>query len=224
MPNLDASFSALADPTRRAILARLALGEATVMELAEPFEMTQPAISRHLKVLEGAGLIIRRVEGTKRPCRLAPAAVTEIDQWLAMLRQALSANYDRLDDVLAAMKTERVKGRPDEQDDAEDRRRPPCRRHQALRRRAGSGVSRAHRAGADPEVAARSGRLDDAGLHQRGAAGRQDPLRVDQRRRRRILCNWRISRTGAVQPARSCRADAHARCDAGQPRRNDLRA
>ena len=75
MSNLDASFSALADPTRRAILARLALGEATVMELAEPFEMTQPAISRHLKVLEGAGLILRRVEGTKRPCRLAPAAV-----------------------------------------------------------------------------------------------------------------------------------------------------
>jgi DNA-binding transcriptional ArsR family regulator len=106
MSNLDASFSALADPTRRAILARLALGEATVMELAEPFEMTQPAISRHLKVLEGAGLILRRVEGTKRPCRLAPAAVNEIDQWLAMLRQALSANYDRLDDVLAAMKTE----------------------------------------------------------------------------------------------------------------------
>ena len=106
MPNLDASFSALADPTRRAILARLALGEATVMELAEPFDMTQPAISRHLKVLEGAGLITRRIEGTKRPCRLAPAAVTEIDQWLAMLRQALSANYNRLDDVLAAMKTE----------------------------------------------------------------------------------------------------------------------
>ncbi len=106
MSNLDASFSALADPTRRAILARLALGEATVMELAEPFEMTQPAISRHLKVLEGAGLILRRVEGTKRPCRLAPAAVNEIDQWLAMLRHALSANYDRLDDVLAAMKTE----------------------------------------------------------------------------------------------------------------------
>jgi len=106
MPNLDASFSALADPTRRAILARLALGEATVMELAEPFDMTQPAISRHLKVLEGAGLITRRVEGTKRPCRLAPAAVNEIDQWLAMLRQALSANYNRLDDVLATMKTE----------------------------------------------------------------------------------------------------------------------
>jgi DNA-binding transcriptional ArsR family regulator len=104
-PNLDAAFSALADPTRRAILARLALGEATVMELVEPFEMTQPAISRHLKVLESAGLIVRRVEGTKRPCRLAPTAVAEIDQWLAMLRQALAANYDRLDGVLAAMKS-----------------------------------------------------------------------------------------------------------------------
>ncbi|MEO8316927.1 MAG: metalloregulator ArsR/SmtB family transcription factor [Bradyrhizobium sp.] len=106
MSHLDASFAALADPTRRAILARLALGEATVNELVEPFEMTQPAISRHLKVLEGAGLIIRRVDGTKRPCRLAPSAMTEIDQWLGMLRQALAANYNRLDDVLADMKTE----------------------------------------------------------------------------------------------------------------------
>ena len=106
MPTLDAAFSALADPTRRAILARLALGEATVMELVEPFDLTQPAISRHLKVLEGAGLIVRRVEGTKRPCRLAPTAVAEIDQWLAMLRRALETNYDRLDGVLAAMKPE----------------------------------------------------------------------------------------------------------------------
>jgi DNA-binding transcriptional ArsR family regulator len=106
MPNLDASFAALADPTRRAILARLALGEATVNELVEPFDMTQPAISRHLKVLEGAGLITRRIDGTKRPCRLAPTAMTEIDQWLGMLRQALANNYDRLDGVLAAMKTE----------------------------------------------------------------------------------------------------------------------
>jgi DNA-binding transcriptional ArsR family regulator len=106
MPNLDTAFSALADPTRRAILARLASGEATVMELAEPFEITQPAISRHLKVLEGAGLITRRVQGTRRPCRLAPDGVAEIDQWLAMLRDALAKNYDRLDEVLAAMKPE----------------------------------------------------------------------------------------------------------------------
>ena len=106
MPNLDTAFSALADPTRRAILARLASGEATVMELAAPFEMTQPAISRHLKVLEGAGLIVRRVEGTKRPCRLAPSGIAAIDQWLAILRNALAQNYDRLDEVLAAMKPE----------------------------------------------------------------------------------------------------------------------
>ena len=104
MSDLDTAFSALSDPTRRAILARLALGEATVMELAEPFEMTQPAISRHLKVLEGAGLIARRVEGAKRPCRLAKDGMEAIDQWLAMLRNALAKNYDRLDEVLANMK------------------------------------------------------------------------------------------------------------------------
>ena len=104
MPSLDATFAALSDPTRRAILARLAIGEATVMELAEPFAMTQPAISRHLKVLEGAGLIVRRVEGTKRPCRLAKAGIDGIDRWLAMLREALTRNYDRLDEVLANMK------------------------------------------------------------------------------------------------------------------------
>src|SRR6266850_3446038 len=109
MPNLDGAFAALADPTRRAILARLASGEATVMELAEPFEVTQPAISHHLKVLEGAGLIVRRVEGTKRPCRLAPAGIDAIDRWLAMVREALAKNYDRLDAVLAAMEIERQK-------------------------------------------------------------------------------------------------------------------
>jgi DNA-binding transcriptional ArsR family regulator len=111
MPNLDATFAALADPTRRAILARLAVGEATVMELAAPFEMTQPAVSRHLKVLEGAGLIVRRTEGTKRPCRLAPAAIDEIDQWLGMLRKALAKNYDRLDDVLAGMQQRKRKAK-----------------------------------------------------------------------------------------------------------------
>ncbi|QEN89629.1 winged helix-turn-helix transcriptional regulator [Labrys sp. KNU-23] len=102
MPHLDDAFAALSDPTRRAILSRLALGEATVMQLAEPFAMTQPAISRHLKVLEGAGLIVRRAEGTKRPCRLAPEGIAAIDQWLGMLREALSRNYDRLDALLAA--------------------------------------------------------------------------------------------------------------------------
>jgi DNA-binding transcriptional ArsR family regulator len=111
MPNLDSTFAALADPTRRAILARLALGEATVMELAAPFEMTQPAVSRHLKVLEGAGLIVRRIDGTKRPCRLAPGAINEIDQWLGMLREALAKNYDRLDGVLAGMQKRKRKAK-----------------------------------------------------------------------------------------------------------------
>jgi DNA-binding transcriptional ArsR family regulator len=111
MLNLDSAFSALADPTRRAILARLALGETTINELAEPFKLTQPAISRHIKVLESAGLIVRRIEGARRPCRLAPEGITEIDQWLGMLRNALAANYDRLDEVLATMKPQRRKGK-----------------------------------------------------------------------------------------------------------------
>ena len=106
MPNLDSTFAALADPTRRAILARLALGEATVMELAKPFEMTQPAVSRHLKVLEDAGLIVRRSEGTRRPSRLARPALAAVDEWLDMLRTALARNYDRLDQVLADMASE----------------------------------------------------------------------------------------------------------------------
>lgn len=117
MRNLDATFSALADPTRRAILARLSLGEAAVLELAAPFKMTQPAVSRHLKVLEGAGLIIRRIEGTKRPCRLAPDAIDAIDQWLAMLRTALTANYDRLDNVLAKMNVTESEGSTHDQAD-----------------------------------------------------------------------------------------------------------
>lgn len=99
--NLDSRFAALSDPTRRAILARLALGEATVMELAEPFPMSQPAVSRHLRVLEEAGLIARRVEGAKRPCRLVPEGLTELEQWLGKLRVALEANYSRLDAILA---------------------------------------------------------------------------------------------------------------------------
>lgn len=105
-PNLDAAFAALADPTRRAILARLANeGEVGAVELAQPFAMSQPAVSRHLKVLEGAGLIMRRVDGTRRPCRLAPEAVAAVDDWLDMLRRALERNYDRLDALLADLTT-----------------------------------------------------------------------------------------------------------------------
>ena len=109
MQSLDTTFAALSDPTRRAILSRLAAGEATVMELAQPFAMSQPAISRHLRVLEAAGLITRRIEGTRHPCRLTPDGLTEIDQWLELLRKALETNYARLDKVLAAQ----TKGRKD---------------------------------------------------------------------------------------------------------------
>ena len=99
--DLDAAFAALADPTRRAILARLASGETTVMELAKPFEMTQPAISQHLKVLEDARLVTHRIDGSKRPRSLAQNGIAAMDQWLATLRVALEQNYQRLDMVLA---------------------------------------------------------------------------------------------------------------------------
>jgi DNA-binding transcriptional ArsR family regulator len=104
---LDQTLAALSDPTRRAILARLADGEATVSELAEPFAISQPAISRHIKVLARAGLVTQRVEGTKRPCRLSPGALSELDQYLAMLREALERNYRRLDRLLAKQRGRR---------------------------------------------------------------------------------------------------------------------
>jgi DNA-binding transcriptional ArsR family regulator len=109
MDHLDATFAALADPTRRAILSRLAKGEASVNELARPFAMSQPAISQHLKVLEEAGLIVCRMDGTKRPRRLVTKGIEAMDQWLAMLRNGLEPSYDRLDDVLATM-TKETKG------------------------------------------------------------------------------------------------------------------
>ena len=101
MPQLDAAFAALADPTRRAILARLAMGEATVQDLARPFPISQPAISRHLKVLEDAGLIETRTQGTSRPRRLKPDAVAKLWDWLGQYRALWEARYARLDDVLA---------------------------------------------------------------------------------------------------------------------------
>ena len=106
---LDRTLSALADPTRRGILARLALGEATVSELAEPFAISQPAISRHIRVLSQAGLIVQRVAGTQRPCRLAPGALSELDEYLQMLRGALTQNYQRLDQLLAKQAKEKDK-------------------------------------------------------------------------------------------------------------------
>jgi DNA-binding transcriptional ArsR family regulator len=101
MTQLDAAFAALSDPTRRAILARLAQGEATVQDLARPFPISQPAISRHLRVLEDAGLIETRIDGTSRPRRLNPEAVAQLWDWLGQYRALWEARYARLDDVLA---------------------------------------------------------------------------------------------------------------------------
>ncbi len=101
---LDMTFSALADPTRRAIIARLAAGEATVKELAEPFEMSQPAISKHIKVLERAGLVSRRISAQTRPVRLKAAALGEANNWLEDYRSLWEARFDQLDSVLQKLK------------------------------------------------------------------------------------------------------------------------
>jgi DNA-binding transcriptional ArsR family regulator len=106
---LDATFSALSDPTRRAILARLASGEATVMELAEPFAMTQPAISRHLKVLEEAGLISQRQDAQRRPRRVEVRPIAEATNWLERYRQTLEENFQRLDLLLKEMQSQEKK-------------------------------------------------------------------------------------------------------------------
>jgi DNA-binding transcriptional ArsR family regulator len=103
---LDATFAALADPTRRAILARLASGEASVTELAEPFEMSQPAISKHLKVLERAGLIARSRDAQRRPRRLDAAPLAEATEWLEHYRRFWEQSFERLDAVLERMKAE----------------------------------------------------------------------------------------------------------------------
>jgi DNA-binding transcriptional ArsR family regulator len=101
--HLDATFAALADPTRRAILARLALGDATVTELAEPFAISQPAISKHLKVLESAGLISRGRDAQRRPCRLEAQPLAQATEWLASYRQFWEASFQRLDTLLAEL-------------------------------------------------------------------------------------------------------------------------
>lgn len=102
---LSTTLTALADPTRRAILARLALGEATVGDLAEPFAMSLPAVSKHLKVLERAGLITKGRAAQWRPCRIAPAPLAELDAWLAGYRRLWEARLDRLENFLDAQDT-----------------------------------------------------------------------------------------------------------------------
>jgi DNA-binding transcriptional ArsR family regulator len=109
---LDTTFAALADPTRRAILARLALGEATVNELAEPFDMSQPAVSKHLKVLEHAGLISRGRDAQRRPCRLEPQPLADVNVWLESYRALFEARFQKLDRLLEEMKAEHTKRKP----------------------------------------------------------------------------------------------------------------
>jgi DNA-binding transcriptional ArsR family regulator len=104
---LDATFAALADPTRRAILARLAQGEDSVNERAEPFDMSQPAISKHLRVLERAGLISRSRDAQRRPCRLEAKPLAEADEWLERYREFWEASFDRLDSLLQEMKAQK---------------------------------------------------------------------------------------------------------------------
>jgi DNA-binding transcriptional ArsR family regulator len=104
---LDATFAALADPTRRAILARLASGEASVNELVEPFDMSQPAISKHLRVLERAGLISRSRDAQRRPCRLEARPLAEADEWRQRYREFWEASFDRLDSLLQEMKSQK---------------------------------------------------------------------------------------------------------------------
>ena len=107
MDRLSTTFAALADPTRRAILSRLASGPATVMELAEPFDMSQPAISKHLKVLERAGLIVQGQDAQRRPRRLNAKPLADAVEWIETYRQHWEAAFARLDDVLEELKAEK---------------------------------------------------------------------------------------------------------------------
>ncbi|MBI3433463.1 MAG: winged helix-turn-helix transcriptional regulator [Proteobacteria bacterium] len=109
-PNLDAVFAALADPTRRAILSRLAAGEASVNEIAAPFEMSQPAVSKHLKVLERAGLIERDIDKQRRPARLKALPMAAAVNWLEAFRQFWSSSFDQLDGLLGELKKAGTKG------------------------------------------------------------------------------------------------------------------
>ena len=106
---LSSTFAALADPTRRAILSRLAGGEAAVTELAEPFDMSLPAVSKHLKVLERAGLIARSRDAQWRPCHLEPAPLKEIADWIGHYREFWEASFDRLDEYLRELKKKEQK-------------------------------------------------------------------------------------------------------------------
>ncbi len=134
--SLDTAFAALSDPTRRAILARLALGETSVTDLAKPFAMSLPAVSKHLKVLERAGLIARGREAQWRPCRIEPRALKDIDDWLNHYRRFFDESFDRLDAYLQKLQAkERDRKRSEErghdQSDAGSRKTRPTRRRRS---------------------------------------------------------------------------------------------
>jgi DNA-binding transcriptional ArsR family regulator len=120
-PDLNRTFAALADPTRRAILAQLASGETSVTKLAEPFEMTLPAVSKHLKVLESAGLIVRGRQAQWRPCRLDAAPLRDVSEWVERYRRFWEESFDRLDAYLLELQT---KERKDGRKNARGRKRP----------------------------------------------------------------------------------------------------
>jgi DNA-binding transcriptional ArsR family regulator len=145
--DLDATFAALADGTRRAIVARLARGEASVLELAQPFDMSQPAISKHLKVLERAGLISRRRDAQRRPCRLEPRRLHQLSEWIERYREVWEDSYARLDDLL-----QELQGKPKEK----PRDKQKTRNHRASRRTHDPHASRVRRA-----ARARVGRVDE---------------------------------------------------------------
>lgn len=152
--SLDATFAALADPTRRAILARLAEGERTVMELAEPFSLSQPAISKHLKVLERAHLISRDRDAQRRPSRLEAAPLAEASQWLERYREFWETSFRRLDDLLSSLQqprqttghhrasTRQTASAPRAADAGEKRQRGPVNRKTPPTRATGTVTSR----------------------------------------------------------------------------------
>lgn len=107
--HLDRSFAALADPTRRAIVARLAAGDATLTELAEPFDMTLPAVAKHIRVLERAGLLVRGRDAQRKPCRLEAARLKEVADWAEEYRRIWEARFDRLDDYLRELQSKEKK-------------------------------------------------------------------------------------------------------------------
>ena len=192
---LNATFSALADPTRRAILARLASGETSVSELAEPFEMSMPAISKHLKVLQRAGLIERGREAQWRPCRLAAGPLKDASDWLEHYRRFWEEAFDRLEDYLRELQRKRGEKEGAKKNGPQEVIQPPNRPncaldcHSRLRRATRTGVEGAHRARA-PRTMVGAERLHLAHPQTRTTPRRYFSLQPAKRRRPRDVGKW----------------------------------